>query len=118
MSLNIFAYNHIIDKLSTIIKSNKEQIKGGNFFIKTYYGQGSYLLQKTKISDEGIPGLPVLIHYILYEDDLYKNDEQIQEVEKIVREHPKRIYRSPETDALYEKIFLWMSTKIKKELVW
>jgi len=49
MSLNIFAYNHIIDKLSTIIKSNKEQIKGGNFFIKTYYGQGSYLLQKTKI---------------------------------------------------------------------
>lgn len=119
-TLEMLAYNHVKNELNIICEANKQQITLGNFFIKTYYGTGKYILKKTKCTEGGLPGLPVLIHHIMYEDDLYKtilSNEQLNEVKRIVDDSPKKIYRHPGNE-IYENLITWMSEKINKKLIW
>lgn len=72
----------------------------GNLKVVTKYGQKEYFLDQIDEAEDMC--LQGLVHYILYEEGLYSrflNDQQMQQMENMLRESPYYIYSpNPESN--------------------
>ena len=92
--------NHIIDEHLAKFKKSKE------FKVTPNYGYKKFYLDKIDGSYDN--SIYSLIHYILYQEGIYSNflnDDQLEELEMVIKEYPTSIYGpNEEEDENYEEI--------------
>ena len=93
--------------LEKIISNHSEEIfeEQGSFKVRPGYGYDKFFIDKIDGSyDMSLQGL---IHYILYEENLYEkflNEKQIKDLNYTINEFPKSIYTPNENDDNYEQV--------------
>lgn len=81
--------------LDEIISSNLNHFKKeSSFFVKTkYFNHEEFDLMQVDQSYDG--SLELLVHYILYEENLYQkflNERQLEKLEEVIKHAPSTIY--------------------------
>lgn len=99
--------NDVCNILEEIISNHSEEIfeKQGNFKVQPGYGYDKFFIDKIDGSyDMSLQGL---IHYILYEENLYEkflNEKQIKDLNSTINKFPESIYTPNESDDNYEQV--------------
>lgn len=99
--------NDVCNILEKIISNHSEEIfeEQGNFKVQPGYGYDKFFIDKIDGSyDMSLQGL---IHYILYEENLYEkflNEKQIKDLNSTINEFPESIYTPNENDDNYEQV--------------
>jgi hypothetical protein len=94
--------NKVKKILDKIIFENSESLSHYEFKIRPGYGYDKFYLNHTDGSYD--MSLQSLIHYILFEEGIYKqilNEDQFAKCMKVIKEEPEAIY-SPSGDSVEE----------------
>ena len=98
--------NNVLSILRIIIDDSKERFKrDGVFKVRPGYGYDKFYLDSIDGSyDMSLQGL---IHYIMYEEGIYKkflNSKQYSELELVIEKQPEGIYSPNDEDDNYEDV--------------
>jgi hypothetical protein len=103
MKTNTLTENEIVSKVMKIIDKiiieNTQSLLQGDFMVRTQYGYQKFYLNWTSGSYD--MSLQSLIHYILAEENIYKqilNEDQFAKCMKVIEDEPEAIY-NPECDS-------------------
>ena len=105
--------------LNEIIESNKEYFREFNSFkVRPGYGYDKFYL--TWIEGCYDMSLQGLIHYIMYEEGIYKeilNEKQYNDLEEVIKDYPEAIYGPSTEDEDYERIQLDILDRVYYESI-
>lgn len=96
----------VCKSLKEIINDNAPQFKEeGSFKVRPGFGYDKFYLDRVDGSYD--MSLQSLVHYIMYENGLYKkflSPNQMEDLEKLINEYPESIYSPSHNDANYDAI--------------
>ena len=103
MKTNTFTQDEIVSKvtkiLDKIILENTQSLFQGDYLVRPNYGYDKFYLNHVDGSYD--MSLQSLIHYILAEENIYKqilNEDQFAKCMKVIEDEPEAIY-NPESDS-------------------
>jgi len=118
VSTNDIIITHIKKVMTNIINGHLEQLREGNLCVKPgYFDYDRFHLDRVDGSYQD--SLYSLIHYIMYEDGLYKmilTPKEIIRLNQMVKDFPYSIYRSEDREELFDEIYYKSISFVAKTL--